>query len=486
MSGMISLLGTPKNILGQTIIFNIIFYIALAFIITIFFLFLFSADKIIEDKNTETKSKVSDLLSIYIMVSVFMGAILTFSSISFSFYLNLYLLISFLVSLIVLGRIYTHGLWKFSNKRAYAKRFFKIHERINKCVNFIILLLKKEKNAIYLILFEVLILAPFITLSTSFSTYLYYYTIVIGIDGAALLILAWAIHNESNNNVKGLIYTIAFISLAFSMQYSFNGLQVLLPRASTTLNVRNVTDSLYIVSGLIPYNSIPTNSKTFTETIEINGQINFTLGLNYSYIQILNNTGLSRLGTFYKNNIDFDILKGILPPGTLVNSSLAPCSFSDVKCYQNFIDNNSYIIIEHNKNYTLNYANVMLLYNPNTNTPTLIRRLNYSVVTSKNCNELDCNLSLSFTPLISAGVLLQGLKVYLPYNYSNISISIPNQNCQGSKGSGYSAFIDCFNQTDNQNVIEYPNPYTNYINIQSQIIYKNQSLHINLNMTNLH
>ncbi len=435
-----NLLSTNWSLFANTVLQNTFLYFLLIFISFIFFIYFF----IIKSKNRMVK--ISNSLVLYLAGTLFI----------FLIFLDHLLYLFFGVILFIFLLIFYFYIYK-SKFNAIVEK----HQLL-----FIILIL---------FLFFNIYITKFIG---NWYTNLIYF-LVIGLDLFFIFILLLFINKENNNKFQDMYYVGLAIILIILIQISSSGFVKILPNGNTTLNNITANDLSYQISGYISSNN---NSKiSAINVVKFRGYVNFSKGLNYSYLSIYNNTTFAKLEPFYQDNPIYDIKHGILPPGILINMSSAPCSFKvGIKCYPYILNNTTYIIIHRNSTIYPTNTPVIFFYNLNTNSSLIARRLHYTYLLNKSCTLQQCELNLTFNSILNTSIVLQNFDVYLPYNYSNITITASNFTCSKNLMNLNTYYI-CNNKSNQDNEIAYPNSTTNYFEIVTWMIHNNLlNLHINM------
>lgn len=404
---------------------------------------------------------VNLILPLYLLISIFFNSIFTFSltlpyySISF---------IGFLIGLII-------------NNSSY-KPFKKLKDKIKGYIFFVYLV-----TVLALFIFDLMSpdLFPYIPKNVWYALGIFLFSLIFIIA----VFLMYEIY-EQKDNIRNLFNVIAIAFLTFIIAYSTTEFIVALPRATPGLyDIQNVSNLGYSVSGYI--SSENSSKLNFTNTIAFYSKVRFTNLYNYTYISILN---MSSFSSFYSINLTHYIKNGLLPPGKLITSYGSSCSYpKGINCSQIDFNNQSYILItRNNTTKDMNNISTAFFYEPYVNISTLHRELNYSY-TERNCSLRSCILKIDFNPEVQAPVLFQNLLVSLPYNYTNITIGVPGQNCIAMPNTNtFSATFQCYNLSNSTNIygasIGYFHPRTNYINIINDILYAGKTLDIIVNMSN--
>lgn len=462
LNNMINLLFTKEWFFGSNVLVWMIFSIIISFVA---FLGIFHRLEEPEQNQTENKYyNINLILPLYLFISVFINSFFTFA-ITLPYYL-----ISFvgLLSGLIINEISYKPLEKLKDK--IKANIFTIY----------------FMTALALLVFDFLseYLFPHIPKNLWYGLGISLFSLIF----ISTVFLMYEIYKQ-NDKIHDLSDVIAIVFLTFVIAYSSTGLVVALPRATPGIyGIQNVSNLGYSVSGYIfSENSSKLN---FTNTIAFYGKVRFTNPYNYTYISILNISNFSSFPPFYRIDLTHYIKNGLIPPGKLITLYGSSCSYpKGINCSQIDFNNQSYILITRNNTIkdTDNISTVFF-YEPYVNISTLHRELNYSY-TEKNCSARSCILKIDFNPEVQAPVLFQNLLVSLPYNYTNITISVSGQNCTPmSNAYTFGTTFQCYNQSNSANIygasIEYLHPRTNYINIINDILYEGRTLGIIVNMSN--
>lgn len=470
LAGMIKLLGTPESILGSTVIWFTIIYIMIIFVMTLFFI------PILKQK-AESQVRISSILAIYLLVTVYISLISALTLFGHILYSILAISV-FIVSLICLTRVYSRR-----------NQFIEKHKKISGLRYFV-----------YIIVIEIL---AFVTIFLSYSIknvngiiFPSYYAIL-GLDSSLLIVTAIIIYDEKDKS-KEVLYLLAFILIASMMQYSLNGLQNLTPSSHVTVQNVTLSNVSYSISGYITPNNTKT-AITNNGTFLFHGTITMPTGLNYTYFTTINNSNSYgnypplNSETFYNvkqfnpSLIKTYIENETLPPGHFVGcNGMQYCCItntSKVSCYPQDIENSTYLIVSGGGTKGLQSVNISSIYSLAFNSTISVEELNYSYYTTKNCSLSSCNINIGFKPTFGSTVVLNYIGVYLPNDYSNITLAVQNQTCQN-----YHSIVrstdSCFKlPIGDTGEITYSGTSTNYVYL-NWIIYNGTTLNLNLTMTN--
>ena len=449
LNNMINLLFTKEWFFGSNILALMIIFVAMIFVFLLILFSLLKLEKVIID--------IDLILPMYLLISISFTTLSTFAITKPYYSVSL---IGFLIGLIII---------------IFAE---KLKQKIGDLIVFIYI-----PDAIVLVFLNILF--PYYTQNILYNSLVIFFYFVIFFS---TIFIVYKIY-KPYDAISRLFNIIAIIFLAFIIAYSTTGFSRALPRATPGIyDIQNVSNFGYSVSGYIfSENSSKLN---FTNTIAFSGKVRFTNPYNYTYISILNMSNFSSFPLFYHINLTHYIKNGLIPPGKLITPYGSSCSYpKGINCSQIDFNNQSYILItRNNTTKDMNNISTAFFYEPYVNISTLHRELNYSY-TERNCSARSCILKIDFNPEVQAPVLFQNLLVSLPYNYTNITISVSGQNCTPmSNAYTFGTTFQCYNQSNSANIygasIEYLHPRTNYINIINDILYEGRTLGIIVNMSN--
>lgn len=444
-----NLLGTSENIFASILLQEMFLDFLFIFIAFIFFY------SVIHEKPYISSSGVGNALALYLGASSFIALLLAVSN--YLFYLIL-VPISFFISVTI-----------------YSK--YKDSALKNKHIN--------SRSGIILFIFVLIlfILTVYSSKNIKNPNNDIIYFLLIGLDLFCIVSLILTVTKTAKTDKRFKeIYRVGLVLLiVVAIQISLSGWVGVMPNGHKTLHNVNVTNFSYQITGYVA----PNNSSNISaiDTIAFTGYVNFSKGLNYSYLSAYNNTDFAALGSFYQANPIYDIKNGIIPPGTLVNETTAPCSFkAGISCYSYVLNNTTYIIIQRNNTNSTSNTTVMFFYNLYTNSSSIVRELHYTYRLNKSCDIQKCKLHLTFNPILNSAIVLNNFDIYLPGTYSNLTINAANASCQKS-AANLDTYYYCQANSNSDEII-YPNPTTNYFEITSWIIYSNNSLNLQINMSN--
>lgn len=402
-----NLLGTNENLFASTLLLTIFWYFVFIFIPSLVFY------AILKHKKTNMSLlKTGNAFGIFLGMSSFVALIFT----AFS-YLS-YFILSGLITVVSLV-LYT----KYKD---------------NALKNALI-----SRHIIFILYFSTLIVCIFTIYSVKYIGNPYNntaYFLLIGLNFFFIIALLSVI-NKTNNKFDELLFVGLVVILVIGIQVSLSGFANIMPNGHKTLYDVNVTNFSYQITGYVA----PNNSSNISaiDTVAFTGYVNFSKGLNYSYLSTYNNTNFAALGSYYQANPIYDIKNGIIPPGTLVNESSAPCSFkTGIRCYPYVLNDTTYIIIQRNNTNSTSNIPVMFFYNLYTNSSSIVRELHYTYRLNKSCNIQRCELHLTFNPILGSSIVLNNFDIYLPDTYSNITINVSNIPCSTS-ATNFNTYYNC-------------------------------------------
>jgi hypothetical protein len=443
-----NLLGTNENLFASTLLLNIFWYFVIIFLMSLVFYAILK-----HEKTNMSLLKTGNALGIYLGVSSLVALIYTATSYLLYFTVSVVII---LVSFILYTKYKANAL-----KNTFISR-----------------------NKTLILYIALSILFALTIYSVKYIGNLYNniaYFLLIGLNFFFIIALLSVI-NKTNNKFDEILFVGLVAILVVGTQYSLFGFASIMPNGHKTLHNINVTDFSYQITGYISPNNASKISAI--DTVAFTGYVNFSKGLNYSYLSTYNNTDFTALGSFYQANPIYDIKNGIIPPGILVNESTARCSFkAGINCYSYTLVNTTYIIIQRNSTTSPSSTPVTFFYNLNTNSSSVVRRLHYNYLPDKSCNIQKCELNLTLSPILNTAVVLQSFNIDLPNNYSNLTIIVSNTTCQKST-TDFNTYYSCYTNSGDNGEIMYPNATTNYLEITSWIIYNNNSLNLQINMSN--